>query len=164
MRKLILFIFLSISSHACCGICTRGDSILSGVMPTISVDNLFTYSTVATPFVEVLAGTPLTFNGPVLVHGTAITELNSSTFLLTKPGHYLATFVGYNLSISADGVEFRLNGVSQGLPIEGSPLVLNQILNVTTVPTTLQVVTAGIGLIFKTGTAATLSIVLLNSP
>jgi hypothetical protein len=167
MHKIIFLIVIYTSIHASCG-CSRGESILSGATlrqtNIHSSDNLFTLNTVTGFDLEIPPGTPVPFNGPVVLHGTAITKLNPSTFLITKPGHYQATFVCYRLIIDDDGVEYQLNGVSQVVSAEiGNPLVLNQILDVTSVPSTLQVVTTGIGVVLLRGTSATISIVELNT-
>lgn len=172
MNRIIAIMILHCSLYASCGGCGRGESILSRVSPGVvtidnvaSLDNLFAYNTVTDFELLIPPGTPISFNSPVLVHGNGITELNPSTFLITKTGHYLATFVGETFGIDLDGAEYQLNGVSQGVSIDfGTPLVLNQILNVTSVPSTLQVMSIGTGVRLTQGTSATISIVQLNSP
>lgn len=178
-RKLTVFLaalaLISPSmSHASCGGCGRGESILSGVSGAgrfVSLDNLFTYNTITGLTATIGPGTPVTFDpANTLVHGTGISQLNATTFLITKTGHYFATFVATTATASLlGGVSYSLNGVTQGvnssIVLGGVPLVLNQILNVTTVPTTLQVVGTGlVSLTLATGTTASLGIVQVNTP
>lgn len=166
MDKVILLLFFYTSIHASCG-CSRAESILSGATLNqtniLNLDNLYTYNTMTGFALDIPTGTPVPFDGPVVVYGTAIVKLNSTTFLITKRGHYQATFVGYRFIVEEDGVEYQLNGLSLGVSVEnGNPLVLNQILDVQTVPSTLQVVATGIGVVLLPGTSATISIVELN--
>jgi hypothetical protein len=166
-----LLVFQAHVLHSSCAGCARGESLASlttGPGGGLLLSNLFNNATSAIVTVY-LPGSAIAFNGTPLVAGTAITQTNPTTFTFTETGHYLVNFIGYSaLATLLGGVEFTLNGVPQSanptLALAGASLPLQQIVNVTTAPSILQVVTTGLALTVGSGTQATITLVQLNSP
>jgi hypothetical protein len=134
--------------------------------PKGSYDHLYVVNHSELPM-TLNADTAIPFAGTPLSFGSAVSQLDSSKFSIEKEGRYFINFVGNTAMKSAlGGVEIRVNGVSTGvtsnLSFGGAPLVVQQIVEVSQAPATLEVVVVGVGLSFSAGTSLSLSVMQLN--
>ncbi len=183
IQVLITALITSNGLFATCSGCPRGEAFGGlagsggggGFGGAFVLDHLYNFNTTPVPLV-LISGSAIPFNGTPVIGGTAISQSTLTTFLITETGHYYTNFTA-NVSAVAvgGGVTFFLNGVPQGvtsLASAGAPLVLQQILNVTTVPSTLQVVVTcatapicvGASITLLSGTSANISIIQLSTP
>ena len=111
-----------------------------------------------------LAGEPVPFSTNQTSFRTSIVQTDSDTFTIGETGHYRVTAVlQTDFSTSVDGgVTLELNGVPIGpqrsIVDLGGNLVLDEIIEVSTVPSTLEVVATGLGLTLAVGDSATITI------
>lgn len=139
----------------------------AGAPGVTALDNLFNFNIAAAPLVLAI-NSPVPFNQTALVLGDAISQTSLTTFTISEVGQYYVSFVGSPTAGVGGGVQLFLNGAGVGpttsLIVAGSPLVLREIINVTTVPSTLQVVVQGLALTFDTGSSAWISIIKMSAP
>src|SRR5690606_5378705 len=96
--------------------------------------------------------------------GTAISQTSTTTFTLSEIGHYHVSFVGSSLATSLlGGAVVRLNKTTNVDPAftllsAGAPIVLQTVVNITSVPTTLQIVITGLAVTFGSGKSTTIYI------
>ncbi|GEM_PF-5140899 len=174
-RILLLLMFVVFQSqhanlNAACDGCRRGDCLseLTGAFVTNHLYN----SNISGITLTIGPGFAIPFNQTPVTGGNAITQTSLTTFSITKPGHYLVNFVAPTALVTLlGGVNLNLNGIPQGvvfpLALAGVPLVLQQVINVTSVPSTLEVVInslIGLSVTLLGGTSSTISIVQLSSP
>jgi hypothetical protein len=140
----------------------------AGAPGVTALDNLFNFNIAAIAF-NVAVNSPLPFNQSALVLGDAISQNSLTDFTISEVGHYYVSFVGApTFGGGGGGVQLRLNGFLVGpttfLVINGRPVALRQVINVTTVPSTLQVVVQGLALTFNSGSSGWISIIKLSAP
>jgi hypothetical protein len=128
----------------------------------------------------IIAGDPVTFNGPVVSGGSGITLSGAdlATFTLANPGNYFIEFVGLPTSSGGGGAnQVQLNGLFAGVQaklngnlvgpvakaiVGGNPVILQTIIQVASPGSQLQIVVSGLPLIFSVGNSATITIIKLS--
>ena len=144
-----------------------GPSGPTGATGVTALDNLFNFNIAGAPLL-VAINSPIPFNQVALVLGDAVSQTALTTFTFSEVGNYYVSFVGSPTLGVGGGVQLFLNGAAVGpttsLIVAGSPLVLREIISVTTVPSTLQVVVQGLALTFNAGSSAWISIIKMSAP
>lgn len=139
-----------------------GPTGATGASGLTSLDHLFTTGTGAL----VALGSPVTFGGAVLVSGTAITKTNTTTFSINETGEYYIHITTQTAGLSLGGLQVFVNGIGVGVGATllslGIPITIQEIINIPTAPSTLQV--RSIGLAITLGGTVALSIIQLSTP
>ncbi|WP_139359374.1 collagen-like protein, partial [Bacillus cereus] len=96
--------------------------------------------------------------------GTAISQLDADTFIISETGFYKITVIVYTTQISLLG---GLTIEQGGVPIPGTgtmlisagaPMIIQVITQVTTPPDMIEVIVNGVGLSLATGVSSTITI------
>lgn len=144
---------------------------IPGPPGVLALDHLFTFNNSGTNLVIVSGGTAVPFQGgtPVTL-GQSIVQSNVDTFVISAIGDYYLSFVATTDTTSAPlaQLQVELNGVPTGpastLINPGSPLVLREVIHVTRIPSTIQIInTSSIILTLAAGTTAEINIIKLGS-
>lgn len=138
---------------------------------------LYTYNDLSSN-TEYVSPVNIPFNGPTTSSGTGISHPTDDDIVFTRTGSYLVTFVGSTFASQAltvdklndsqytAQVQFFLNGSGVGDVIEptilGSTVKQQAIINVTTVPSVLNVRVIKATLWLNEGNSGTLNVVRIS--
>ena len=120
-----------------------------GAPGIVALDYLTTFEDGISIAIALGSSTPLPFGlpGNVRSSGTTITQTAANTIVFSAPGAYLIEYVGPTVAAGLLGatMQFQLNGVGYQsstpfIVTAGVPTILQTIVQVTTVPSMLQVV------------------------
>ncbi|EOO40052.1 collagen-like exosporium surface protein, partial [Bacillus cereus VD133] len=107
---------------------------------------------------------PVPFNTVGSQFGTAISQLDPDTFVISQTGFYKITVIVYTAAVSLlGGLTIQVNGVSvpgtgATLISVGAPIVVQAITQITTTPSLIEVIVTGLGLSLAVGTNASIII------
>ncbi|EMY8534262.1 exosporium leader peptide-containing protein [Bacillus paranthracis] len=107
---------------------------------------------------------PLPFNTVGSQFGTAISQLDADTFVISETGFYKITVIANTATVSAlGGLTIQVNGVpvpgtGSSLISLGAPIVIQAITQITTTPSLVEVIVTGLGLSLALGTSASIII------
>ncbi|MFK4292067.1 BclA C-terminal domain-containing protein, partial [Bacillus mycoides] len=107
---------------------------------------------------------PVPFNTVGSQFGTAISQLDADTFIISETGFYKITVIAYTALVSVLGsLAIQVNGVNipgagTSLISLGAPLVIQAITQITITPSMVEAVVTGLGLSLALGTSASIII------
>ncbi|PHB92113.1 hypothetical protein COE98_10865, partial [Bacillus wiedmannii] len=107
---------------------------------------------------------PVPFNTVGSQFGTAISQMDPDTFVISETGFYKITVIAYTAAVSLLGsLAIQVNGVTvpgagTSLISLGAPIVIQAITQITTTPSLVEAVVTGIGLSLALGTSASIII------
>ncbi|EJS74621.1 BclA C-terminal domain-containing protein [Bacillus cereus] len=118
----------------------------------------------ATTSIAIGMNDPVPFNTVGPQFGTAISQLDDDTFVISETGFYKITVIAYtaaesllgSLAIQVNGV--NVPGAGTSLLSPGAPIVIQAITQITTTPSLVEVIVTGIGLSLALGTSASIII------
>lgn len=134
----------------------------TGATGLTSLDHLFTTGT----GILVALGSPVSFGGSALISGTSITKTNATTFSINATGDYYIHLTTQTSGIILGGLQVFVNGIAVGVGVTllslGIPITIQEIINIPTAPSTLQVRAIRLAITLA-GTVA-LSIIQVSTP
>ncbi|WP_439020238.1 BclA C-terminal domain-containing protein [Bacillus thuringiensis] len=107
---------------------------------------------------------PVPFNTVGSQFGTAISQMNPDTFVISETGFYKLTVIAYTAAVSLLGSlaiqvnGFNVPGAGTRLISLGAPIVIQAITQITTTPSLVEAVVTEIGLSLALGTSASIII------
>ncbi|PEC21944.1 hypothetical protein COM96_11900 [Bacillus cereus] len=107
---------------------------------------------------------PVPFNMVGSQFGTAISQLDADTFIISETGFYKITVIAYTAAASVLGSlaiqvnSINIPGAGTSLISLGAPLVIQAITQITTTPSMVEAVVTGLGLSLALGTSASIII------
>ncbi|MDA1812129.1 collagen-like exosporium glycoprotein BclA, partial [Bacillus cereus] len=107
---------------------------------------------------------PVPFNTVGSQFGTAISQLDADTFVISETGFYKITVIANTATASVlGGLTIQVNGVpvpgtGSSLISLGAPIVIQAITQITTTPSLVEVIVTGLGLSLALGTSASIII------
>ncbi|MGH0778133.1 collagen-like exosporium glycoprotein BclA, partial [Bacillus cereus] len=107
---------------------------------------------------------PVPFNTVGSQFGTAISQLDADTFVISETGFYKITVIANTATASLlGGLTIQVNGVpvpgtGSSLISLGAPIVIQAITQITTTPSLVEVIVTGLGLSLALGTSASIII------
>lgn len=107
---------------------------------------------------------PVPFNTVGSQFGTAISQLDADTFIISETGFYKITVIAYTAAVSILGsLAIQVNGgnipvFGTSLISLGAPLVIQAITQITITPSMVEAVVTGLGLSLALGTSASIII------
>ncbi|PEW78058.1 hypothetical protein CN424_16170, partial [Bacillus cereus] len=107
---------------------------------------------------------PVPFNTLGSSFGTAISQMDPDTFVISEAGFYKITVIAYTAAVSLLGsLSIQVNGVNvpgggTSLISLGAPIVIQAITQITTTPSLVEAIVTGIGLSLALGTSASIII------
>ncbi|WP_458254845.1 BclA C-terminal domain-containing protein, partial [Bacillus licheniformis] len=118
--------------------------------------------------VTVGVGGLVPFATPEESFGTDITQTATTTFTISSPGYYSVRFILYTAALSLlGGAQIVVNGtpVSGAFTLisVGTPLVGEAMIEVTAVPSTIQIAVTGLALTLATGNSGHIQIEKLSN-
>lgn len=113
-------------------------------------------------------GSPLSFNQTETTAGGAITKTSNTAFQFNEVGHYRVQTIARTTTLSLlGGIQYFVNGSAVGptmsLLSAGNVLVLEAVIVVNTVPSTLEVRATSVAVTLASGTTATILFEKLSS-
>ncbi|MBJ7450194.1 MAG: hypothetical protein JHC93_07555, partial [Parachlamydiales bacterium] len=144
-----------------------GPAGANGSNATATIDHYYNYNDAGALNLAIGANSAIPFAGNAISSGTSITQTNNTTFSINEVGNYQIQFVGNTTALSLLGsIQLKVGGVNNpfkfALLSGGSPVVLTQVIRVTTLPTTIQVIVTGLTVSFASGTSTNITITRLT--